>query len=151
MEEIDLCWRLKKMGGRFLAVPESVVYHVGGGTLDYSSPNKVYLNFRNNLYMIVKNHEGWLFGKIFNRLSLDGLAALHFLFKGEFKKIGAVLKAHVSLYRHLGKLLKKRREIKVMSTEFNSIGLYNGSLLWAFFFKGIRTFSALNQRLFRGD
>lgn len=151
MEEIDLCWRLKKMGFRFLAVPSSVVYHVGGGTLDYSSPNKVYLNFRNNLYMIVKNHEGWLFGKIFHRLCLDSLAGFLFLTKGEFKKIGAVLKAHGSLYKNLGKMKRKRKEIKAMSTKFNPVGLYRGGLLWAFFFKRIRAFSGLNQRLFSGD
>lgn len=149
MEEIDLCWRLKKMGYRFLAEPRAVVYHVGGGTLDYNSPRKVYLNFRNNLIMIGKNHEGPVFGKLFVRLSLDGLAAMRFLSKGEFRKFWAVVRAHMSHHGSLGKTLKKRRKIKSMSTHFNASGLYTGSVLWAYFFKGVRRFEDLNQRLFR--
>ena len=94
MEEIDLCWRLKKRGCKFMVEPKSVVYHVGGGTLDYSSPFKTYLNFRNSLFMIVKNHEGLLFPKMFRRLFLDGIAGIRFLVRGEFKQLGSVFKAH---------------------------------------------------------
>ena len=62
-----------------MVVPQSIVYHVGGGTLSYTSPRKVYLNFRNNLTMIIKNHEGVLFPKLIWRMMLDGIAALSFL------------------------------------------------------------------------
>ena len=31
-EEIDLCWRLHRMGKHIFCFPESTVYHVGGGT-----------------------------------------------------------------------------------------------------------------------
>ncbi len=148
MEEIDLCWRLKKMGYRFLAIPSSTVYHVGGGTLSYQSPRKVFLNFRNNLTMIAKNHEGWLFGKLVYRMSLDGIAAARFLMTGQFSNFWAVFRAHMWHYAHLGRTLKKRKQVKAMSTTFNAKGLYRGSLLWAYFFKGVRTFAGLNQRLF---
>ena len=33
MEEIDLCWRLHLIGYDVCCIPQSVVYHVGGGTL----------------------------------------------------------------------------------------------------------------------
>ena len=56
-EEIDLCWRLRIMGRDIMLVPQSVVYHVGGGTLPKSNPMKTFLNFRNNLTMIYKNVE----------------------------------------------------------------------------------------------
>lgn len=148
MEEIDLCWRIKKKGYRFLAVPDSVIYHVGGGTLPYLSPKKSYLNFRNSLYMIVKNHEGWLFSKLFYRMILDGIAGIRFLFRGEWRQLGSVFKAHFHFYRHLGTLLKQRKEIRNTSTSFNVSGFYQGSILWARYFKGIRRFSDLNQRLF---
>ena len=55
MEEIDLCWRLKNRAYRIVCVPESTVYHVGGGTLHTEHPYKTYLNFRNNLLMLYKN------------------------------------------------------------------------------------------------
>ena len=55
MEEIDLCWRLRRQGWKMMCLPESVVYHLGGGSLDYGNPRKTYLNFRNNLVMLQKN------------------------------------------------------------------------------------------------
>ncbi|MCR9173502.1 MAG: glycosyltransferase family 2 protein [bacterium] len=149
MEEIDLCWRIKRQGGRFLVVPESVVYHVGGGTLSYTSPRKVYLNFRNNLMMLIKNHEGLLFPKLMWRMILDGIAAIRFLFGGEFKNFGAVMRAHGYQYANLGTLLKKRRELKKSATQFNPKGWYKGSIIWAFYGKKVRKFSDLNQRLFK--
>jgi GT2 family glycosyltransferase len=130
MEEIDLCWRLKKQNFQFKVVPQSVVYHVGGGTLDYSSPFKTYLNFRNSLFMIIKNHEGWLFPKLLRRLVLDGIAGIRFLVRGEMKQLGSILKAHFAVYSKFGLMLKKRKMIRSQSTEFNAVGLYQGSILW---------------------
>lgn len=149
MEEIDLCWRIKKSGGKFMIVPDSIVYHVGGGTLSYTSPRKVYLNFRNNLMMLIKNHEGLLFPKLFWRMSLDGIAAVRFLFAGEFKNFGAVFRSHMYQYANLSKLLKKRSQIRKKSTGFNPRGMYNGSIIWSFYVKGVKRFSDLNQRLFK--
>ena len=148
MEEIDLCWRIKKLGYRFLVVPESVIYHIGGGTLPYLSPKKSYLNFRNSLFMIVKNHDGFLFFKLFYRLKLDGIAGVRFFVRGEWQHLLSVLKAHFSMYRHLPYLLKERRAIAKNSMRFNKTGLYEGSILWARYFKGITRFRDLNQRLF---
>lgn len=149
MEEIDLCWRIKKLGYGFMVDPASVVYHVGGGTLPYSSPRKTYLNFRNSLYMIIKNHQGMLFPKLFQRMCIDGVGAVRFLLKGEFKQFGAVWNAHMSVYRNMGKMLAKRKEIKKMSGKFNPAGMFTGNILWNHYIKGVKTFSALNQRLFR--
>lgn len=151
MEEIDLCWRIKKLGKKFMVCPEAVVYHVGGGTLPYQSPKKSYLNFRNSLYMITKNHEGLLLPKVFWRMSLDGLAGLRFLLRGEFNQFGAVIKSHFSFYAQLGYLLEQRKKIKkaTKSSITNPAGYYSGNILWARYFKGITKFSDLNQRLFK--
>lgn len=148
MEEIDLCWRIKKLGFTFHVEPSSVVYHVGGGTLPYSSPRKTFLNFRNSLFMIVKNHEGLLLPKLFYRLCLDGIAGLRFILRGEFQHFFSVLKAHKELYMNLSSLLKKRKTIKASTVVKKQTALYNGSILWAKYFKGIKKFSDLNQRLF---
>lgn len=151
MEEIDLCWRAKKMGYSFYVEPKSVVYHVGGGTLSYMSPRKTYLNFRNSLYMIVKNYDGLLFPKIFVRMCLDGIAGIRFLLKGELKNLWAVLTSHFSMYANLRTLLHKRKEIKKLSQTPNNNGFYKGSILWAYYFKRIGKFNDLNQRLFITD
>ena len=150
LEEIDLCWRLKRAGYKIMAVPQSVVYHVGGGTLDYLNPRKTYLNFRNSLYTIYKNSSRgkrrWL---IPFRLILDGLAAIHFLLEKKYDHIGAIAKAHCHFYRHLAKLRKKRRyfdeQVQRVSIaeEFNSAGLYGGSIVWQFFARKRRKFSDL--------
>ena len=148
MEEIDLCWRLKRLGYSFMVEPKSTVYHVGGGTLAYLSPKKTYLNFRNSLFMITKNYEGFLFFKLIYRMSLDGVAAILFLLQGNAKHFWAVLQAHLSFYKHLRILLIKRKNFKPSPILFNKIGLYKGSILWANYFKKITVFSKLNMRFF---
>jgi len=100
--------------------------------------------------MIAKNHDGPLFFKLFYRMFLDGIAGAKFLFSGEYKNFFAVLKAHRYFRKDLfKKTLKKRKAIKEQSTEFNAKGFYSGSILWAFFFKKVKTFKQLNQRLFK--
>jgi GT2 family glycosyltransferase len=149
MEEIDLCWRIKKMGYKFKVVPSSVIYHLGGGTLPYSSPRKVYLNFRNSLMMLIKNHRGLLLPKLFWRLCLDGVAAFRFLFRGEFGHFWAVFKAHLYQYKHLGRLLKLRKIIRKTAQNENDSGIFSGSILWNYYLKGVREFTALNQLKFK--
>ena len=112
-EEIDLCWRLQRAGFEIKVVPSSVIYHVGGGTLDYGSPFKTYLNFRNSLMMILKNETLFgLFWLIPIRLILDGVAGLTFLQKGQFKNFLNVIKAHFWVYGHIGQVIKKRNLYK---------------------------------------
>ncbi|MEJ6776964.1 MAG: glycosyltransferase family 2 protein [Crocinitomicaceae bacterium] len=149
MEEIDLCWRIKKMNMKFMVCPSSSVYHIGGGTLPYNSPRKVYLNFRNSLIMITKNHEGALCSKLFQRLILDGIAAITFIINGEFKNFISVLSAHMWYYSHIRLTLKKRKAVKAQATKFNSTGFYTGSIIVAYFIKKIKAYSKLDQRLFK--
>ncbi len=95
MEEIDLCWRMQLNGGEVWCCPESVVYHLGGGSLPAESPRKTYLNFRNNLLMMRKNlpQKGRRWRLIRRRL-LDTLALVKFLVSMDFKNARAVLRAH---------------------------------------------------------
>jgi GT2 family glycosyltransferase len=79
MEEIDLCWRLKNMGYKVMYCPQSVVYHVGGGTLNSENPFKTYLNFRNNLLLLKNNLPFWrAFWVISLRFWMDLLALYAF-------------------------------------------------------------------------
>jgi len=109
MEEIDLCWRFKNRGYRIVYTPESVVYHVGGGTLAYDNPQKLYLNFRNNLWLLYKNLPAHhLFYILFIRMILDGVATTKLLGQFNFKGFKSVLKAHLHFYKSLPALNRKR-------------------------------------------
>lgn len=95
MEEIDLCWRLRRMGYELVCVPQSKVYHKGGASLPQGNPKKTKLNFRNSLVMMWKNLPAENCNKIlFRRKFLDGIAALNFLLHGQFKQVWAIVKAH---------------------------------------------------------
>ena len=92
MEEIDLCWRMRNKGWKLACVPQSVVYHLGGGSLSYDNPRKTYLNFRNNLLMIYKNSRcKW--GVLSVRFFLDYVASVMFLCLGKTGSAKAVLQA----------------------------------------------------------
>ncbi len=109
-EEIDLCWRAINRGYQIQYTPKSVVYHVGGATLQQGNPKKTYLNFRNSLLMLVKNlPKSRLLPILFLRLCLDGLAGIQFIFKGKPKHTFAIIKAHFSFYYLLPRFYKKRQ------------------------------------------
>ena len=146
MEEIDLCIRLGHKGYEFKVVPNSIVYHLGGGTLPYNSPQKIYLNFRNSLFMITKNHKGLLIPMLFKRMCIDGIAAYKFLFEGKFLFFWKVFLAHIALYQNFRTLLKKRAKLKADRTP---ILKYHGNILSSFFIERRKVFSKLNKRLIK--
>lgn len=148
MEEVDLCWRLKNSGYRIGYVACSTVFHVGGSVITYGSPQKTFYNFRNNLVLLWKNEvKSRLIWLIPARLVLDGLAGFQLLLKGKYKLTFAVLRAHWQFYRHIGFWTKKRKQATVQpgNPKANKEGIYNGSIVWAYFVKGIRKFSDLKN------
>lgn len=144
MEEIDLCWRLKRMGYGIGFCPESKVYHVGGGTLHKANPKKTYLNFRNNLWMLQKNLPPKGRNRVlFIRLFMDFIALLKFVLSGKFRDAWAIHRAHVSFFKHYARMQKKRKQNKQYPYEVSEI--YRGSVIWAFFVQHIKKFSALKE------
>ena len=136
MEEIDLCWRLKNKGKVIMYCGESKVFHVGGATLNYNSPKKVFLNYRNNLIMLHKNFYGkyplWILIAI--RMILDQISAFRFIIEGNLKNIIAIQKAHINYFKQIGKVQKKRQSIKKIP--FHKMkGVFKTSLIWQYFFK----------------
>jgi GT2 family glycosyltransferase len=108
-EEIDLCWRAINKGYSIKYNYKSVVYHVGGATLQLGNPKKTYLNFRNSLLMLTKNvPKENLYGVLFSRMILDGIAGMQFIFQGKFSHFSAILKAHYSFYTLFLVTYKKR-------------------------------------------
>jgi hypothetical protein len=148
MEEIDLCWRFNKTGYRVCFNPESVVYHIGGGSLPYNSPFKLYLNFRNSLFLLYKNlPDGKLHRNLFKRKVLDGLAALMFLFQGKLRCFWSVVHAHISYYKSVPELKVKREVVKKLTTGRIVPLILNKSIVFEFYIKGHKTFSSLKTNL----
>lgn len=112
-EEIDLCWRAFNKGYHAKYIAASVVYHVGGATLQQGNPHKTYLNFRNSLLMLSKNLPlSSLYGILLARLVLDGLAGIQFLFKGKVAHCIAIIRAHFAFYGLFAANYKKRDTIQ---------------------------------------
>ncbi len=145
MEEIDLCWRLKNNGYKIMYCGDSIVYHVGGGTLKKSNPYKTFLNFRNNLILLYKNlPSDNFYSKLFIRFVLDGIAGLKFLLSGEFDNFMAVLKAHGSFYSSLNKTVKKRRQLKKGIKKHATAGIYKHSIIVDYFLRNKKTFKEID-------
>lgn len=139
MEEIDLCWRILLSGYDIVAVPQSVVYHLGGGSLPASNPRKTYLNFRNNLLLLHKNLPPRSRRKtLLRRRLLDTIAFMKFAVTMDWGNAKAVVKAHCD-FRRMRKMYKttvardlllERRDCRV-------------NLLTAYYMRGLRRFSQL--------
>ncbi len=152
MEEIDFCWRLKQAGYKMVMVPDSVVYHLGGGTLSYMSPKKTYLNFRNGLNLLIKNEKGlrllWLLPI---RILLDLVACLRFLLVGEFGNAWSVISAYLSVSKQFFNTLTKRKQIlklieaKRIGPDNTEAGRYRGSIIWEFFILGRKKYADLRK------
>ena len=143
-EEIDLCWRLRARGRSIVCVPQSVVFHVGGGTLPTGSPRKNYLNFRNNLLLLYKNlPERDLRPVLRLRRWLDLVAALKELLTGHWQNFRAIRRA--------------RRDFRKLRPEYEAVRADNlrrattdlipertaFSLLWQYYFRRRTTYDRL--------
>lgn len=140
-EEIDLCWRMKNNGYKIFVQPQSVVYHLGGGSLAMGSKRKVYLNFRNNLIMLFKNlNPKERFIKLLVRMVLDGIAGMQFLMKGKVGSAIAVMRAHFGFY---GWIYFKKEKYKAGFKMKELPGVYRGSIVKDFFFRSKKSFSKI--------
>lgn len=152
MEEIDLCWRLRRMGWRIGYASLAKVFHVGGGSLGYGSPRKTYLNFRNSLIVLTKNlHNGWSWWWLFRRLVLDGFAAFKFLFEGHGAHTWQVARAHWAFFQRLPKVLRQRRDLMLLERTPDLSGMYHRSIAYDRFILGWKRFSQLDPEAFKAD
>lgn len=144
MEEIDLCWRLNAGAKKIYCIPTSVIFHMGGATLEKENPRKTFLNFRNNLLMLYKNTDSKKFNRIYLfRKIFDYIAALQMILNGNVRNFRATLKAHKEFnrihknYDNVRLANMKKQTVKNINT------IYPASILFQYYIKGIRKFSKL--------
>ena len=143
-EEIDLCWRMRLMGKKIYCIPDSFVYHIGGGTLPKNNPMKTYLNFRNNLTMLYKNlPDGELRHVMRVRLILDYVAAFQALLSGSVGDFKAIINGPTEVKkgrpdcREGGREAQGRREVRDVT------GIYRHSILWQYYAKGHKKYAEI--------
>jgi len=144
MEEIDLCWRLKNLGYKIVAVPSAKVWHVGGATLSKGKSKKTFLNFRNTLACMAKNmpaSQFWI--KLIPKLFLDGLAGIRFLLQGKPNHCWAIMKAHFAFYANFRTWWNQRRKISPKPLS----GVYRGNIVFAHFLQKKKTYQELESRI----
>ena len=140
MEEIDLCWRILLAGKQIWVIPQSVVYHLGGGSLPAENPRKTYLNFRNNLLLLHKNLPKDQRRKtLFKRRLLDTLAWAKFILMLDFKNAHAIVKAHMH-FRRMARNYTDTQKNNLLKEEGKE---KRPNILWQYYVKGRKTFSAL--------
>lgn len=139
MEEIDLCWRILLTGSDIVAVPQSTVFHLGGGSLPASNPRKTYLNFRNNLLMLHKNLPDSTRGKkLFVRRLLDTIAWAKFMATFDFKNANAILKAHRD-FKKMRKAYTSHPDVDLLNTRHDC----HRNILVDYYLRGRKTWSSL--------
>ncbi len=133
-EEIDLCWRIQLAGYKLMVVPQSVVYHVGAGTLPRGG-RKVFLNFRNNLLMLSKNLTSFERIKVLPfRFLLDAISAWKGLLQGDKDFFIAISKAHFSVLSIWLKGYNSTHQLKRVPLRQLG-GVYDGSVVYQYFIK----------------
>ncbi len=141
MEEIDLCWRLKNMGYQVQFTPFSKVYHLGGASLSYGNPKKLYLNFRNSLWLLYKNLPRRKFYQVLLvRMVMDGMAAFKLLSELNYKGFWSVPKAHFSFYKGFSSIKRKRKQLKKIAKPGWHDEIFCKSIIWKFYIKNQDTY-----------
>lgn len=144
MEEIDLCWRLNARCYRLVCVPQSTVYHVGGGTLNVESPYKTYLNFRNNLLMLYKNLPQQSLTKTLKwRRLLDYVAAFQLFITGKPKNAAAVLQARKDFKTMQPEFVEARNENILYATRTYCDEMLKKSIIVEYYLRNKKTFSEI--------
>jgi GT2 family glycosyltransferase len=147
MEEIDLCWRMKSRGERIVCVPQSVVYHLGGGTLQKENPKKTYLNYRNNLLMLYKNLPNTKLKKtLFVRWFLDYLSAFVMLLSSNFSNAISVFKARSDFKKMKKEYADIRKENQSFAKYSEFTEILPKSIILNYYFLGNKTFKRITKK-----
>ncbi len=147
MEEVDLCWRLNLAGFKLKVIPRSFIYHYEGATIKPQSFKKLYWNYRNNIFMMMKNYAaGGLWKYLTVRYILDAVNIFSLLFQLKFSQTYAIIKAHFWILSHLGLILQKRKIVqsrrRVSDNEIMK-NIYQKSIVFKYFIEKKKTYSEI--------
>lgn len=143
MEEIDFCWRVKNSGLKVAFCKDAEVFHLGGATLAQGNPRKLFLNYRNSLWMMFKNlPSDILIFRLWVRMVLDGASALVYLLQLKPKFFWAVLKAHFAFYGNIPRLVRQRKT-SPKALQRLPVGMYDGCIVWRYYMNQCKTFDKL--------
>jgi GT2 family glycosyltransferase len=147
MDEIDLCWRMQLVGFEIRVQPKSVIYHVGGATIKSRSFKKTYWNHRNSIYLMLKNNEtGNMISRTLVHVLLDYVAFAQSLVTGQFQVARGILAAHIWILSKISLIARERKLVqsnRLVDDAQIDKNLYQGSIVWAYFFKGVKTYTQL--------
>lgn len=144
MEEIDLCWRIKSRGRKIICFPQSLIYHIGGGTLTVENPRKTYLNYRNNLLMIYKNMpNSKLKEALFVRWFMDYLSAIQLFLTGRSANANAVFKARRDYIKKRELYYHKRHDNLEKMVIKEPKGKFDISIIYQYYIRGRKTFDLI--------
>jgi len=130
MEEIDLCWRVWRLGYEVRFVSGSSVRHLGGGSLNAISPRKTFYNFRNNWWMLQKNLSTSAFSSlILFRLILDFIALLKELFSGRTDHAHAI-------FQGVSQAFNQPKKEVILPEKLPQGLVFQGSIIWEYFILG---------------
>ena len=135
-----MCWRAKNSGLVIKYISKSIVYHIGGATLQAGNPKKTFLNFRNSLLMLTKNlPKSSLIPILFFRMILDGIAGMKFLFTGKLQHFIAIMQAHFAFYCLFLQNYRKRKKNQIATY------YYLKSIVFTYYIKSGKVFEKLKK------
>lgn len=147
-EEIDLCWRIKSSGYSITCVPQSKIYHYGGGSLNYDSPRKTFLNFRNNALLLYKNLPTSRYITVrLTRIILDLVAAFQMFLQGKKQNAKAVISGNIQFMRMKKQFKADKKRNITSATCKKPYGILNHLLLWEVYIKRNKTFDRIDLPL----
>ena len=143
-EEIDLCWRLITAGYQIAYCPTTFIYHLGGGSLAYQSPQKTYYNFRNNIIMCFRNSPWYiLIWLLPARVVLDTIASCKFLADGDTANCRSVFRAYKDFAKWVVKEKNKFPADKKSLLSVSSV--LKKSIVWQYYIKKIKYYGDLKR------
>jgi GT2 family glycosyltransferase len=147
MEEIDLCWRMQRLGYSIHFCPQSIIYHIGGATLPKQNPRKTFLNFRNNMLLLYKNLPSRRLGSILiMRFILDGISGIRFFLRGDWGAGFAIIKAHFAFYKMVPLYRNYRKKQDWTRNETTIETIFPHSIVYHHFIRKINRFNDLNWK-----
>lgn len=126
-EETDLCWKLHRMGYNIQYVPESKIYHIGGGTTTLYKEGKkikkdifIFHSYKNRLRMLIKNNFGFtlLFSILIYFFDISVTIIGYMLIKNP-SYILMVLKAVFWNIKNIKDTLTRRKQLSSMNPDLS--------------------------------